>query len=365
MGECSRFVGIDVHGQELVVCRLDAGTGEVAEARYPHDARGLRRLVRWATAGAEGAPQGCYEAGQWGFQLQRKLAAMGLAVIVVAPSRIARQAGPRVKCDRLDARRMAVLLSQGALTEVTAPTVSEEAAREVVRCREDARKALHAAQQQLVKLLVRWGHQWPAGRKRWTRAYWAWVREVELPAMWAQRVLEECCLRVSQRTEELARADGQVAELAEADGWREVVGRLRCYRGIDTLTAVGLATELYQVTRLGGPREAMSFVGLVPREESSGARERRGAVTKTGNKLVRRLLVEAARHAAGRNTVSVALRRRRAGQPAAAIARADRAQGRLHRKYWRLVQRGKQPHVAVVAVARELMGFVWAELRAA
>jgi len=365
MEECSTYVGIDVHGKELVVCRLSVDTGELEEARFPHDGRGIRRLVKWSLKGVSGRVKACYEAGQWGFELQRKLVEEGLETVVVAPSRVPRQPGPGVKTDRVDARKLARLLSLGELVEVTPPTVEEEAAREVVRSREDARKALHAAQQQLVKMLVRWGYQWQERGKRWTQKYWAWVKGIRLPEEWAQRVLEECCLRVEQRQEELARADRLVEELGESEPFRGAVQRLRCYRGIDTLTAVGLVTELYQVVRFGSARQAMSFVGVVPRESSSGERQRRGGITKTGNQLVRRLLVEAARHASERPTVSQALARRRAGQSGEVIARADRAQTRLHRKYWRLVRRGKLAHVAVVAVARELMGFVWAELGAA
>jgi len=365
MEQSTRFVGIDVHGKELVVCRLELSTGELEEGRFPHDGRGLGRLARWAVKGAAGGVQACYEAGQWGFELARKLTELGLPTAVVAPSLIPQRPGKKVKTDRLDAQKLAQYLAGGMLAEVAPPTAAEEAAREVVRSREDARKALHAAQQQLVKLLVRWGYQWPGPGKRWTQQYWAWVKGIRLGERWAQLVLEECCLRVEQRQAELARADRLVEELAASERWREPVGRLRCYHGIDTLTAVGLTTELYGVARFGSAPQAMSFVGLVPGERSSGERQRRGEITKAGNKLVRRLLVEAARHAAGRPRVSAALARRRRGQAADVIVRADRALTRLHQRYWHLVHRGKLPHVAVVAVARELMGFVWAELRAA
>lgn len=365
MKQCSRSVGIDVHGAELVVCWLDLDTGQVAEGRFAHDTRGLRRLARFALEGASGLVQACYEAGQWGFELARKLAELGLPTAVIAPSLIPQRPGKRAKTDRRDARALAELFACGQLVEVTPPTPEEEAAREVVRSRDDARKALHAARQQLVKLLVRWGYQWTGPGRRWTQKYWAWVKGIALAESWAQRVLEECCLRVEQRQAELARADRLVREVGESERWREPVSRLRCYRGIDLLTAVALVTELYQVARFGSAREAMSWVGLVPSERSSGSRERRGGITKAGSKLIRRLLVEAGRHALRRPTVSAALARRREGQPAAVIVRADQAMTRLYRRYWHLLMNGKLPHVATVAVARELMGFVWAELRAA
>lgn len=364
MSESSTFVGIDVHKEELVVCLLDGLTGKLAEATYPNTKRGRERLVRWSGRESSGPALSCYEAGQWGFELQRELVGLGLACEVIAPSLIPRRPGDRIKTDRRDARRLAELLSKDELTAVAPPTLRQEAARELCRSREAARKALHAARQQLVKLLVRWGHQWTGG-KRWSQAYWRWVRSLRLGEAWAQSALDEAVLRVERREEEFARADAQVADLAAAEEFAGPVGRLRCYRGIDTLTAVQLVCELFEVRRFPSARDLMAYLGLVPSERSSGQKEQRGGITKTGNGQVRRLVVEAARQYKLRPSVSKLLQQRRAGQPAGALARADRAMGRLHSRYWKLVGGNKPEHVAVVAVARELAGFVWAELQAA
>jgi transposase len=216
----------------------------------------------------------------------------------------------------------------------------------------------------LAKFLLRRGIAYFAGRRPWTQAHRAWLEGLSFDDASEQAVFDDYCLAVAQLDARIAALDRKLEVLAQQPAYRQAVGALRCFRGIDTRTALGLVTELHGIERFGRPRALMAFVGLVPSEVSSGDRQRRGAITKAGNGHARKLLIEAAWHARHRPAIPVALRQRREGQPAQIIAMADVAQQRLHRRYWRLVQRGKPTTVAATAVARELAGFVWAALRA-
>jgi transposase len=310
---------------------------------------------------SQGTVSVCYEAGPTGFGLQRKLSAFGFDCVVIAPSCTPVKPSDRVKNDRVDARNLAQMLRAGELTVVHPPTEEEEAARDLVRCREDIRGAVHQAKQQLLKFLDRQGLRYSGNT--WTQKHWLWLRGLTLPTLAGQRTLDLYRLRVEQALEQLSAADREIVELSESEPYRELVGRLCSLRGIDTLTAMIVLAEVYEFGRFSSPRELMRFLGLTPSEDSSGEREKRGGITKAGNKHVRRVLVQVAWQYARRLGVGVTLTRRRQGQPSWVIAMADKAMQRLHRRYCRLVNRGKSRPVAVIAVARELVGFLWALLR--
>lgn len=357
--EVRTFVGIDVHRDRLVVAML-LPSGELREKGFDHDGRGVNRLVKWVGSEAAGEVVLCYEAGSSGFELQRRLGEKGLDCRVVAPSLVPKKPGERVKTDRRDARKLAELLRAGMLTEVHPPTEDDEALRDLLRCRDDVRRALHQARQQVLKFLDRHGLRYVGST--WTDNHWAWLRRISLERGPARIALESWILAVEQAQERLAHLDAEITALSETEPYREPVGRLRCFRGIDTHTAMVLVAELHGFARFRSPRELMSYLGLTPSEESSGEREKRGGITKTGNRHVRRLLVEAAWQYHRRAAIGVVLSRRRAGQPGWVIAIADRAIQRLHRKYHRLIARGKSAPVAAVAIARELVGCLWAVL---
>jgi transposase len=234
-----------------------------------------------------------------------------------------------------------------------------------VRAREDAKQDRMRCRHRLSKFLLRRGITYPAGRKAWTQAHRAWLGQLSFDEPSEQAVFDDYRLAVEQLDARIAALDRKVEALAQTPAYRRSVGALRCFRGIDTHTALGLVTELHGIERFGRPRALMAFVGLVPSEASSGDRQRRGAITKAGNGHARKLLIEAAWHARHKTAIPVALRQRREGQPPEIVAMADVAMQRLHRRYWRLVQRGKPTTVAATSVARELTGFVWAALRAA
>lgn len=356
------FVGLDVHKAKISVAVLRPGVREAETLQLPNEGSSVKRWARKLVRESGGEAVCVYEAGCCGYVLQRQLVAEGLECQVIAPSLVPSKPGDRVKTDRRDAIKLAQHARADLLTVVQPPTPEQEAVRDLVRCREDAREDLQRARQRVSKLLLRRGVSY-SGKGLWGDRHRAWLWGLKL-GQECERVMWESYLTaldgVMQR---LASLDQALLKLAEQEPYREPVGRLRCLRGVDTLTAICLVAELYDVARFATARQLMAYVGLVPSEHSSGASIRHGSITKAGNRHARRLLVETAWHARHPPAVGVALRRRREGQSLAVIALADRAQKRLHKRFMRLVLgRGKTSTQAVTAVARELTGFLWAIL---
>jgi transposase len=292
--------------------------------------------------------------------LQRQLTQLGARCRVVAPSLIPTRPGDRVKTDRRDALKLARLLRSGELTAVWVPEAAHEALRDLTRARGDAREDLHRARQRLGKLLLRLGVFPPPKVRPWTQRHRAWLDTVRLPHPPQQIVLGEYRLAVDQAAERLARLEAEIALAAQAGPHAAVLAALQALRGVALVTAAVLVAELGDLRRFRSPRELMAYVGLVPRETSSGPRRRRGGVTKTGNGHVRHVVVEAAWHYRHPPRVGAALKRRQVGQPETVKAISWKAQDRLHRRGRRLLARGKSKSKMVVALARELLGFIWA-----
>jgi transposase len=281
--------------------------------------------------------------------------------VVVAPSLIPRKPGERVKTDRRDARKLAELYRAGLLTEVHAPTPAGEAARDLCRAREDAQEDLMRCRHRLSKMLLRRGWTWNGTKRAWSQAHRLWLRSLRFEHEADQLVLEDYLLAIEQLEQRLPWFEQRIEQLSEQPAYAEAVAALRCFRGIDTITAMGLVTELHDFMRFDSARGLMAFLGLVPSEHSSGESERRGGITKAGNRHARRLLIEAAWHYRHRpNTTN--LKHRRQGQSPHVVAVADKAMLRLHRRFNRMLEKGKPRPKIVVAVARELAGFVWAAL---
>lgn len=357
------YVGLDAHAKDINVAVILPGSGAISEQwQIAHDDRSLRRLAKKLLKMASGEVRAVYEAGPCGYALKRKLDALGLCCQVVAPSLIPVKPGERVKTDPRDARNLASLFKGGLLTVVHPPNESDEALRDLVRAREDAKKDLMSARHRLSKMLLRYGLRFFA-TKNWTLKHWAWIKQIRFDEPHAQQVLNNYMLAIEQVQERLDTLDAHIEEAALEDACAEQVGWLRCLRGIDTVTAMTILAELHDFRRFTHPRHLMAYLGLVPSEHSSGGRVKRGSITKAGNSHVRRVLVEAALNYRHRPAVSGVLRKRRKGQPSAVIAIADRAQQRLHRRYYRLKEGYRKPHhVVTVAIARELVGFIWAVL---
>jgi transposase len=355
-------VGLDVHKKMIQVAVLLPGRGAPVEWQEANEPRAVRRLAKRLLREAPGEILCCYEAGPCGYAVQRQLWEGGVACEVVAPSLIPVKPGERVKTDRRDARKLAELRRAGLLTEVHPPTPEEEAVRDLCRCREDAKEDLLRCRHRLGKMLLRQGRVWSEGRA-WTQAHRVWLRSQRFEHAAEQAVLDDYLLALEHLEERIRGLDEKLEAVSQEEPYREQVGWLRCFRGIDTVTAMTILAELHDFRRFDSPRRLMAFLGLVPSEFSSGERQRRGGITRAGNGHVRRVLVEASWHYRHRPGVGASLQKRRKGQPREVIALADKAQQRLHRRYWRLTMQGNKPtSKAVVAVARELVGFLWAVL---
>jgi len=359
MKDTALIVGMDVHKESISIAVLEGerGSGARPTVTVPNEPVKLRRF--FGRLKKEGVVRACYEAGSCGYEVQRLLASIGISCDVVAPSLIPVRAGDRVKTDRRDAEKLARLFRAGELTSIRVPTEAEEALRDLVRCREDAREDALRERHRLLKFLLRHGHIFTES-KHWTVAHWEWLRRQRFEQPIAQTVFLEYLARLESTIARIKTLDQELAAAAECEPYKEKVAHLRCLRGIDTLTALSLVAEICDFRRFEHPNELMAFLGLVPSEHSSGGKQRRGSITKTGNGHARRLMVEAAWHYRHPPRRSPTMRARWKDQPAKIVDHAFKAQERLHRRFFRLTSRGKPSQVAAVAVARELCGFVWA-----
>lgn len=356
------FVGLDAHKESISVAMLLPGEQRPEQSQCPNERAAVRRLVRRIKRQAPDEVRFCYEAGPCGYALQRWIEGDGAVCVVVAPSLIPRKRGDRIKTDKRDAGKLALLDRAGLLTEVVPPTPEDEAVRDLCRAREDAHEDLVRGRHRVSKLVLRRGWVWREGKQPWSRRHRDWLRSLRFEYPSEQWMFDDYMLALEQVETRLKALQAQIAEVSQLPRYREAVGALRCFRGIDTVTAMTLVAELHDFMRFESPRSLMAYLGLVPSEHSSGDKQHRGEITKTGNRHVRRLLIEAAwqyRHRPGTRT----LIKRRQGQPPRVIAIADRAMHRLYRRFNRMQARGKARPKVVVAVARELTGFVWAALR--
>jgi transposase len=361
MVEAITWVGIDAHKKRLSFCVVRDSQRQ--EYEVPNEAAAVRRIARKLTRQASGEVRCCYEAGPCGYALKREMesAAPDLICEVVAPSLIPVKSGDRVKTDKRDARKLAQYLAAGLLTEVTPPSEEQEGVRDLTRCRRALKGDLMRSRHRLSKLLLRRGIRYTAGKKAWTTTYHKWLQGLRFDNSVDQIVLDQYRLGIEQLTERIAHVDAELQKVSQQDAYRDAVGWLRCFRGIDTVAAMTILAEVHDFQRFRTPLQLMAYLGLTPSENSSGDGDpKRGPITKTGNTHARRVLVEVSWHYRHRAGVGKKLAERRRGQPSWAIATADKAQLRLTRRYQRMVARGKPPQKAVVAVARELVGFIWA-----
>lgn len=356
------WVGMDAHKISIKVAALFPDRAEPVEWTEATTPEAIRRLARKLRREAPGEVRACYEAGPTGYGLQRLLEADGVICEMIAPSLTPVRPGSRIKTDRRDARKLAELLRAGLLTTVHPPSQSDEALRDLCRCRDDVRVDLLRARHRLSKFLLRRHCIYRQTKHHWGTRHWAWLEQLRFDDAMSQATFDSYMLAVRQLEERLAQLDAHLAQFGGQDPYREPVGWLRCFKGIDTVTAVCLVAELHDFRRFRSARELSSYVGLVPSEHSSGERERRGSITKAGNRHVRRLLVEAAWHHRHRPALSAPLRRRRVGQPARVLAIADRAQERLCARYRRMTGCGTIQPKTIVAMARELTSYLWAVL---
>jgi transposase len=357
MTKVRTWAGLDVHAASTVACVVDASSGELRVQRLSGRTTDLSAFCAQLPAPAWVA----YEAGPTGFGLARSLAAAGVGCIVAAPGKIERPAQDRIKTDRRDAERLVRLLMIDGLHPVRIPSDEEEALRDLVRAREDLRGDLMRARHRLSKLLLRHDVRYEDTASAWTTAHRSWLSRVELGERAAQTTLLDYLGAIDTLVVRRTTLEAMISELVPASPWARQVARLRCLRGIDTLSAVGLCAEVGDFARFEHPSQLMSFLGLVPSEHSTGQARRQGAITKSGSRHARRLLIEAAWHYRRAPRNGTTLQRRQEGQTATTVAISWKAQQRLHQLWRRLdSERGKRKTIVAVAVARHLAGFCWA-----
>ena len=357
MAKVRSWAGLDVHAAKVLACVVDAESGEMTVHRLPGETAGVVAFC----VGLPGPTRVAYEAGPTGYGLARALAAAGIGCVVAAPGKIERPAQDKIKTDARDAERLVRLLMIDALHPVRVPTAEQEALRDLVRAREDVRVDLMRARQRLSKLLLRRDVRYEDTTSRWGERHRRWLAQVDLGQPGAQATLTDYVGAVEALELRRGTLEAAITQLVPDTPCAQAVARLRCLRGIDTLSAVGLAVEIGDFDRFERPGQLMAYVGLVPSEYSTGQTRRQGHITKSGSQHARRLLIEAAWHYRRPPRLGTTLQRRQQDQSSIVVAIAWKAQQRLHHLWRRLdSQRHMRRTIVAVAVARHLAGFCWA-----
>lgn len=358
------YLGLDVHKDSITIAMLPSGAKTPTRVeRLPNELPKLKRFLD--RLARDGELRACYEASGAGYVLHRALREWGYSCDVIAPSLIPKRPGVQRKHDKRDATDLARLYRAGELTPVRIPSEAEERVRDVVRCRETFQREILKSRHYILKFLARRGLVFRDGTN-WCTPHLRWLQHLtteQSPLAPADRlVFREYHALLEYKLQRRDDLDREIARLAELPTLAPAVQRLQCFRGIALQGAMVLATEIVDWRRFERPTQLAAYLGLVSREESSGDRERKGSITKAGNSHCRHVLVQAAWSYHHRPAVSADLKRRQLGQPPAVIAHAWKAQHRLHQRYTHLAYR-KQPQIAAVAVARELVGFLWAAMQ--
>lgn len=359
------YVGMDVHKDSIALGLAWPGRGEPEyRGEIANTPKTVAKLIqRLSEECGGGVVVFCYEAGPCGYGLYRQIMDSGHDCEVVAPSLIPRKPGDRIKTDRRDALKLARQLRAGDLTAVWVPDQEQEAMRDLTRARGDMTSQQLKARQQLNAFVLRHGHHWPSPKKRWTKSHYNWLESLKFEHAWQQVVLQEYIDAVKAANQRVADITDQMMSALGQWSLKPVVESLVALRGIDKVAAMVLLAELGDISRFDSPRQLMAYLGLVPSEHSTGKRRRQGAITLTGNAHARRMLVESAwsYRFAARQTMHLKRKAVNASQPAKAIA--WRAQKRLCGRYRSLIQAGKNQKRVWVAIARELVGFIWDVVR--
>jgi transposase len=355
-----RFLGMDVHAETIAVAVAEPDGELRSLGTIANRAESIRKLMK--KLGPVEHLRACYEAGPTGYVLYWQLTELGVECEVIAPTLVPVKAGDRVKTDRRDALKLARSYRSGDLTAVWVPDAGSEALRDLVRAREAAKQDQLRARHRLSKFLLRTGQRPAPGMKAWTQAYMVWVGQMRYAQMAQEATKLDHLHEVEHMGERVARLEQAIVEAIQLapPPIQEVVKGLQALRGIAQISAVTIAAELGNISRFEGARQLMGYSGAVPREDSSGKRKQRGSITKTGNAHLRRIAVEAAWSYRHRPGIGPALRKRQEGVPEEIKEIAWKAQHRLHKRYSRLSETGKDRRKVITAVGRELLGFIWA-----
>ena len=353
-----RFIGLDVHKDTIVMSVADAGNAEAKVlGTFPNDVNKIMKQLKKLSADLS-LLRVCYEAGPTGFGLCRKLKEAGIDCKVIAPSLVPQQSGLRIKTDRRDSRKLAHFLRSGDLTEVWIPDEKTEALRDLERSRDDAKNTERTARHQLSKFLLRNDRAWRDG-KEWTVKHLDWIRKQKFDDPCKQSVHDDYVKAVDDAKERVKRLMKDIGTFVAGHALEPLVKALMAFCGIQLLSATVIAAEIGDLRRFKTAPQFMAFLGLVPSEQSSGKSIKRGSLTKTGNAHVRRILVEAAQHYRHRPVLSAALRKRQEGVAKEVLDISWEAQQRLCRRLIHFTENNKPRNKAIVALARELAGFIW------
>ena len=351
------YVGLDVHKDSITVAYA-IGMGEVELlGKIGTSKADIDRLCKRLQSKARRI-RIVYEAGPCGYGLYRQLAGKGFECMVCAPSLIPKKPGERVKTDRRDAVKLVRSLRAGDLSAVYVPSVEDESFRDLSRAWVSAKDDLKRARQRLKAFLLSHGVRY-SGRADWGPAHRRWISAFAFDTVWQQLAFDEYRRTIEDRLAQCSRLEAALREAVVNWHFYPAVLGLQAMRGVQFTTAIGILAELGDLSCFAHPRQLMAWLGVTPAEHSSGEKRRQGSITKNGNSYARKLLIEAAwsyRHPA---RVSPEIQRRHEGIPKAIVDRSWDAQTRLCRRYRKLAARGKNPNIAVVAVARELSGFIW------
>jgi transposase len=360
-GKAMRFVGLDVHAETIAVAVAEAD-GEVRSlGTIPNREDSVKRLAK--KLNGDGSWEACYEAGPTGYALYWQLTKLGIVCTVVAPTLVPVKAGDRVKTDRRDAERLARSFRAGDLTAVWVPDPAHEALRDLVRAREAAKRDQLRARNRLSKFLLRYGRRPPEKMTAWTQVYITWIKSgVSFTEQAKQWVLEDYLNEVEHCSLRIKRLEGLIDEAVKTapETMREVIAALQALRGIAAMSAVTIIAEVGELSRFATARQLMGYSGAVASEHSSGQRTQRGHITKTGNAHLRRIVVEAAWSQRFKPIVSRTRKLRQEGLDPEVIEISTKAMHRLHERYMRLLGKGKTKQQVITAVAREMLGFIWA-----
>ena len=349
------YIGLDVHKESITACVLERDSVEpLVQKSFGNNIEAIRRFYS-RFEDDKLATQTVYEAGCNGYHLQRKLSQWGFDCMIAAPGQIPRMVGNRNKNDQIDAYKLAKLLRSGFLEGIAIPTLEDESTRDLLRQRDSLRRELGSNRKRMTMFLLKYDHRYEDG-KNWTLKHRAWLNSIKFANATNQLFYKLLYEHIVDLELKVKRYDEHILEIAQSSKYAARVNRLRCFKGIDYLTALWIVVEVGDFRRFSKATQFMSFLGLVPREISSGEKRSTGRITKTGNGYLRRLFIEAAWHYRFRSLGATS--KRWAGQPAKYTTYAHRAHARLSKKYYGLSQR-KPNQKAVTSISRELAGFVW------
>ena len=352
------YIGLDVHKKNIVMGESHKSGEAQITGEFLNTESGIKKfLTRLNKLSEEFELKICYEAGPCGYALKRILDSKGYSCEIIAPSLIPIATGNKIKTDKRDAIKLARLFRAGELTFIEVPDEGKESVRDLVRCREDIMTDLKRGKQRLNHFLIRHGYHYTGSN--WTKEHLKWIQQLELSDRNLQNVLSYYKNEIEFLEMQLGDLDIEIQKIAQSEEYDEKVKALCAYRGIGVLTAMIIISEVIDFSRFSNARELMAYLGMVPSEYSSGPSVRKGSITKCGNKRVRRVLVEAAHHYRHHPTITKNMKKDLENTKAPFRIPPIKALKRLNKKYYQMIYRGKKTQTTVVAVARELIGFIW------